>query len=176
MKTKPLGHAILVLDPAMIRCQQPATLRDASAIRQSMFRYVPYKLLRRTICVCRFLHCLKPGGQVLISDYCCSQSAPSPSFAAYMQQRKYDLHTVDAYGRMLQDAGFCNVEATDCSAEFGKTLQMELERFEASRDALLQDGLSPEDYEVLASGWREKKQRVDNGEQRWGVFRAFKPS
>ena len=62
---------------------------------------------------CRFLRLLKPGGRLLISDYCRAPEAPSAEFGAYIAQRGYDLHSVTAYGAMLQAAGFEGVVAED---------------------------------------------------------------
>ena len=56
---------------------------------------------------------LKPGGKLLISDYCRAPQAPSPGFAAYIQQRGYDLHPVKDYASMLQGAGFVDVVGED---------------------------------------------------------------
>jgi phosphoethanolamine N-methyltransferase len=47
-----------------------------------------------------FFKWLKPGGKVLISDYCRSPGKPSEEFAAYVEQRGYDLHDVEAYGQV----------------------------------------------------------------------------
>jgi hypothetical protein len=48
----------------------------------------------------RFFQWLKPGGRLLISDYCKGKEASSPDFLAYVQQRGYDLHDTDAYGQV----------------------------------------------------------------------------
>lgn len=61
----------------------------------------------------RFMAALKPGGRLLISDYCRAPDDPSPTFAAYIAQRGYDLHSVASYGEMLQQAGFEGVRAED---------------------------------------------------------------
>ena len=61
----------------------------------------------------RFMAALKPGGRLLISDYCRAPDQPSPTFAAYIAQRGYDLHSVASYGEMLQQAGFEGVHAED---------------------------------------------------------------
>ena len=61
----------------------------------------------------RFFKWLKPGGRLLITDYCRSDAKPSEEFATYIRQRGYDLHSVTAYGRMLDDAGFSDVAAQD---------------------------------------------------------------
>lgn len=85
-----------------------------------------------------FFKWLKPGGKVLISDYCKKPGTASEDFAAYIKQRGYDLHAVDSYGQvrylmlfhiwthlrtemtcvvclsqMLKDAGFDEVIAED---------------------------------------------------------------
>jgi hypothetical protein len=62
---------------------------------------------------CSFAQLLKPGGRLLISDYCRAPAEASAEFAAYIAQRGYDLHSVEDYGRMIADAGFRNVRAED---------------------------------------------------------------
>ena len=56
---------------------------------------------------------LAPGGRLLISDYCRAPAPPSAEFGAYIAQRGYDLHSVDAYGAMLAGAGFERIVAED---------------------------------------------------------------
>ena len=47
-----------------------------------------------------FFKWLKPGGKVLISDYCRSAGKPSEEFAAYIKNRGYALHDVKTYGKV----------------------------------------------------------------------------
>ena len=56
---------------------------------------------------------LKPGGRLLISDYCRAEGEASSGFAAYIKQRGYDLHSVAAYSTMLEAAGFESVAGED---------------------------------------------------------------
>ena len=65
------------------------------------------------VLLARLLRILRPGGRLLISDYCCAPTAPSTAFAAYIAQRGYDLHDVAGYGKLLQNAGFVDVRAED---------------------------------------------------------------
>ena len=118
---------------------------------------------------------LKPGGQVLITDYCRSVEDPSPGFAAYIKQRGYDLHSVPAYGRMLTDAGFVEVSAEDITeSKFLPFLERELKTAEEQHASFL-DEFSEEDFTAVVQGWKDKIVRASSGEQRWGLFHGKKP-
>lgn len=43
---------------------------------------------------------LKPGGQLLITDYCCSPDTPSEQFKKYLEERQYHLIDVESYGKV----------------------------------------------------------------------------
>ena len=58
----------------------------------------------------KLLKCLKPGGKLMISDYCRGDVAQhTKAFTEYVKQRDYDLHTVTKYGEMLEQCGFKKV-------------------------------------------------------------------
>lgn len=120
-----------------------------------------------------FFNWLKPGGKVLISDYCKSSANSSKEFTEYIQQRGYDLHDVDSYGQMLRDAGFQHVVAEDRTDQFVKVLQRELDSVEKHRKEFICD-FSQEDYDEIVDGWKAKLRRSKMGEQRWGLFLAKK--
>ncbi|KAF3776558.1 Phosphoethanolamine N-methyltransferase 3 [Nymphaea thermarum] len=120
-----------------------------------------------------FFKWLKPGGKVLISDYCRSAKEPSPEFSDYIKQRDYDLHDVEAYGQMLKDAGFVEVIAEDRTDQFLKVLRKELDAVEKEKDAFIHD-FSLEDYDDIVEGWKKKLVRSSSGEQTWGLFIAKK--
>jgi len=123
----------------------------------------------------KFYKWLKPGGRLLISDYCKSHGTASLDFREYIKQRGYDLHDVDAYGQMLRDAGFCNVVAEDRTDQFIKILHRELSSAERDKDAFICD-FSEEDYASIVDGWKAKLKRTSQGEQKWGLFLARKDS
>ncbi|XP_034086681.1 phosphoethanolamine N-methyltransferase 3-like isoform X1 [Gymnodraco acuticeps] len=121
----------------------------------------------------RFHSWLKPGGKLLISDYCCGEKSWTPAFQAYVKQRGYVLHTPSQYGKFIQEAGFCNVRSEDRTAQFMQVIKTELQRAELIRDEFMQE-FSEEDYLAIVKGWREKLERSNSGDQRWGLFYATK--
>lgn len=120
-----------------------------------------------------FFKWLKPGGKVLISDYCKSAKAPSLEFEEYIKQRGYDLHDVQEYGQMLKDAGFDKVIAEDRTDQFLRVLQRELDAVEKDKDSFIKE-FSEQDYNDIVDGWKSKLVRSTSGEQRWGLFIAKK--
>ncbi|XP_051778199.1 uncharacterized protein LOC114646349 [Erpetoichthys calabaricus] len=114
---------------------------------------------------------LKPGGKVLISDYCCGEKPWSPIFEEYVQKRGYILCTPQEYGKLLEEAGFQQVHAEDRTAQFVQVLKEELQRFEDIRDEFIEEFLE-EDYNDIIQGWNEKLKRCELGDQRWGLFYA----
>ncbi|KAM9849925.1 phosphoethanolamine methyltransferase [Aulostomus maculatus] len=121
----------------------------------------------------RFHSWLKPGGQLLISDYCCGEKPWTPQFEAYIKQRQYILYTPSQYGKFIQEAGFCNVRTEDRTAQFIQVIKMELQRAETIQSEFVEE-FSEEDYSTIVDDWREKLERSTCGDQRWGLFHAMK--
>ncbi|KAL2077281.1 hypothetical protein ACEWY4_026785 [Coilia grayii] len=120
-----------------------------------------------------FYSWLKPGGKLLISDYCCGEKPWSPQFEEYVKQRGYILYTPKRYGQFLEEAGFTNVRADDRTEQFIQVIKSELEKADVIREEFIQE-FSQEDYDAIVDGWTEKLQRCELGDQRWGLFYATK--
>ncbi|XP_059811318.1 LOW QUALITY PROTEIN: phosphoethanolamine methyltransferase [Hypanus sabinus] len=117
---------------------------------------------------------LKPGGKLLITDYCCGEVPWSASFEEYVRQRGYILYTVPRYGKLLEDAGFVGVLAQDRTQQFLDVLEVELRDLEENKASFLQD-FTEDDYSYIVRGWQAKMSRCEAGDQRWGLFYAEKP-
>ncbi|KAK2160634.1 hypothetical protein NP493_1634g00028 [Ridgeia piscesae] len=121
----------------------------------------------------KFLKWLKPGGQLLITDYCCKEGLHSDHFKKYVAQREYHLLSPAQYGKVLEDVGFVNVIAEDRTDQFVDVLQKELNRTMAIKDDFIRE-FSQADYDAIVNGWKEKLVRCGQGDQRWGLFLAKK--
>jgi len=114
---------------------------------------------------------LKPGGKLLVTDYCRGDQKHGAAFEEYVRSRGYDLRTVAQYGQVLEGAGYKDVVATDLSKKFIEILQRELRDFKASKASFLKD-FSEEDYRYLVEGWEAKVARCSAGDQAWGLLVA----
>lgn len=121
----------------------------------------------------RFLTWLKPGGKLLISDYCCGEPPHSEEFKAYVKQRGYILYTPQQYGKLIEEAGFVNVKAEDRSQQFLDVLNSERNNLANNKQEFLKD-FTEEDFNYLEDGWSSKLKRVGNKDQAWGLFYAEK--
>ncbi len=48
---------------------------------------------------------LRPGGRLLFTDYCCAAGPRSESFANYVAEHHYALHTLDEYRGLVEANG-----------------------------------------------------------------------
>ena len=127
------------------------------AYSRDAFLHIPEKAkLFQTL-----MRALKPGGLLFFTDYCWGEGEHSEEFLAYVAQRGYDLHTVSDYGKLIEQAGFVDVQAMDKTPLFGDYLELELAK-------LPNDGSLPE----IRKSWQEKLVRNRKGEQGWGWFMA----
>ncbi|XP_068709033.1 uncharacterized protein [Montipora capricornis] len=120
-----------------------------------------------------FLKWLKPGGELLISDYCRGPQELSDSMKEYIAKRHYHLLSPEDYGKLLEEVGFIDVNAKDNTVRFIEVLKSERERFDREKATFLTD-FSAEDFEYLVEDWETKIERCGRGDQKWGLFHAKK--
>jgi len=147
----------------------PAERFDAVYSRETILHIKDKKTLFKKI-----LSWLKPGGQLLVTDYCCSPGKHSEQFKKYLEQRQYHLVDVESYGKLLREVGFEAVTVEDRTEQFGQIIEGELKSFEKSKDQFIKD-FSEDDYSSMFNSWSNKLSRCRGGEQTWGVFYARKP-
>lgn len=121
----------------------------------------------------QFYKWLKPGGRLLITDYSCSAGSHSDQFKAYMKQRGYICYPVEKYGKVLEEAGFHNVQAIDMTDQFIEILHNEKNKVHNIKNEFIEE-FSIDCYHAIISGWEEKVQRCKYGDQKWGLFMAEK--
>lgn len=121
-----------------------------------------------------FYRWLKPGGKVLITDYCCGSNVPwSKPFADYVSKRGYHLLPVDQYAQIFRDVGFAHVESEDRTEQFVDMLNKEL-HFVKTNIASLAAEISADECRSLVQGWKDKLANCAAGDHRWGLFYATK--
>jgi len=108
---------------------------------------------------------LKPGGQLLFSDYCCAPKPWNDEFSAYVEERGYSLHTTDEYAELIESAGFRQINALDVTARFIGIMRTELDRIKSMP-------LAQDQIDKLWHSWQQKLDRAEAGYQRWGIFSA----
>jgi len=121
----------------------------------------------------KFQRTLKPGGKLMISDYCRGDQAHSERFRDYVAQRGYKLHTVKEYGAILERVGFNNVVAADKSGLMVDIMNMELDKFNKIKEKFIHE-FSEQDFTYISEGWKDKVVRCKDGDQAWGLFTASK--
>jgi phosphoethanolamine N-methyltransferase len=120
-----------------------------------------------------FYKWLKPGGKLLITDYCHGDRAEhNAEYTEYIKQRNYHLLTVKDYAHILEKI-FPEVWSDDRTTTFVKVLNRELAHFEAHKDSFIKD-FSEKDYNDILDGWKAKLVRAANNDQAWGMFLATK--
>ncbi|XP_065840487.1 uncharacterized protein [Oscarella lobularis] len=113
----------------------------------------------------KFHKWLKPGGRLLIGDYCCGPQPWPSDFKAYVAKRGFHLLEPVHYGKALENAGFDDVTADDRTALFIESLKEEIA---SSEKEMKKNG---EDVTVI-----DGLKMCQQGYQKWGLFTAVKES
>ncbi|XP_059472707.1 uncharacterized protein LOC132195032 [Neocloeon triangulifer] len=116
---------------------------------------------------------VRPGGQLLITDYARGQDKCGEEFEDYVAGRGYRLLTVPKYGKLLEDAGWKQVQAIDNTEEFVSTMKRELDLLNSIKESFISE-FSQKDFNDLENGWTKKLNWVDRNEHVWGLYMAKK--
>jgi len=108
---------------------------------------------------------LKPGGQLLFTDYCCGEKPWGDSFVEYVRDREYCLHTLPEYADLIEQQGFVEVHQTDMTDRFMDILRNDINTIETL-------DLSDQIRSKLKQSWQGKLSRAESGDHRWGLFTA----
>jgi phosphoethanolamine N-methyltransferase len=117
----------------------------------------------------------KPGGHLFITDFCRRPEALSADFADYLDQTHYHLQTIGDYAQSLIAAGFEITTTEDATPDFIASMEREQASLAASKERFLQT-YTGDDYAYLSSRWDKKLKFCRDGEFRWGLFIARKPT
>jgi phosphoethanolamine N-methyltransferase len=118
---------------------------------------------------------LAPGGQVFITDFCRRKEAISPDFTDYLATCHYHLQDIDAYASSMSASGMEVLVREDMTAKFIELLEREQNDLIRRRDEFLQE-YDEQDYRYLVSRWDSKLRFCREGDFRWGLFIARRPS
>ena len=121
----------------------------------------------------RLFKCLKPGGKLLISDYCRGEGEHTMSFRKYIKLRGYQLITIEEYSKLLEKVGFEDIEAKNNNMVFRKIVRAGSKRLKEIKQEIL-DEYSEEDYNYLSKTLSDQMDNVDRGDLIWGHFVARK--
>jgi len=121
-----------------------------------------------------FAKCFKwlgDNGEIVIGDYCRRprNEVICKSFKKYIINREYDLHEPLAYGKLLEDSGFKQVEASDVSSDFLEMLETELDQFRKYHNPRPKH-IEKQDFDSIEKSWLEKIEWVRSGDMRKGII------
>ncbi len=122
----------------------------------------------------RFWRTLRPGGRVLVTDYCLGLVPPTPAYAQRMVAWGQHMITFSQYEQLVRQAGFIEVELVDRTVDL-------LDSMLAAQEALVRHSarflaeLTVTEYEGLQQRWDQKIDHCRSGQLAWLVLTATRP-
>ncbi|CAM1291499.1 Uncharacterised protein g157 [Pycnogonum litorale] len=117
----------------------------------------------------KFMEVLKPGGRLLVTDYCRGDQINSQEYLDYIDQRGYNVLAVSDYHQVLCEAGFVNVKSESRTEQYGRILASELDKLERHRDCFVSQ-FSEKEYRYMMELWRSKLMKNKDGDHTWGIL------
>ena len=150
----------------------PAESFDLIYSRDALL-HVPYDMKPKLWA--KFYNWLKPGGQLIISDYGCGEGELSEEFKLYMAKRQYALLSPSAYGELTEKAGFEEVKSMDRSWQYCTISKEEISRIQSPEAAAKFDAeFSTEDREALVKVFNDKVNMCIRKDRTFIVLHAIK--
>ena len=162
-------EGVVFLQGDILEIDMPSAAYDRVYSRDA-FLYIEDKLA-----LFRKLHgLLAPLGRLFVSDYCRGPDPLSAGFVDYASDAGYHLFQLDAYGAILEAAGFRDVAVEDATSAFVAVMQREIAGIQG-RSQGPDDDLDAEDRDYLVERWTKKIDWCNAGHMKWGHFRARRP-
>jgi phosphoethanolamine N-methyltransferase len=115
---------------------------------------------------------LRPGGSLVISDFC--RGVSTPDFEEYVSVSGYSLPTNEEYAALLAEAGLESVSAKDLSGATGDNLRRDLAAYQER--ARREGSLDSADVQHITERWQRKVAFIEQGALTQGVFTATAPT
>jgi phosphoethanolamine N-methyltransferase len=122
----------------------------------------------------RLLSLLAPGGSLVVTDYARGPGAGSPEFQAYVKSTGYHLVEPTTYGKLLEEAGFVDVDVEDATAKFTDIMKREAAQLSSHRAEFV-GMFSETDLNYLIDRWAMKDGFCRAGDMKWGIYHARRP-
>jgi phosphoethanolamine N-methyltransferase len=121
---------------------------------------------------------LKPGGIFTCYDWMKGDEPYSEDMRSWFELEglTYAMETLDAHGRILQDAGFTDIELKDDQQAYRDLCHRELDEMQGPLKAQMIEMLGREQQEHSLENWRAMVVVLDKGELRPGFYRGTKPA
>ena len=121
---------------------------------------------------------LKPGGVFTCYDWMKGDEPYSEDMHYWfkMEGLTYAMETLEAHGRILEEAGFAEVELEGDQQAYRELCHREYEEMQGPMKARMTELLGQEQQEYFVENWRSMVVVLDKGELRPGFYRARKPS
>lgn len=121
---------------------------------------------------------LRPGGPLACYDWMKGDEPYSADMRYWfeMEGLTYAMETLEAHRRLLEEAGFTEVEVRDDSRAYRDLAHREYEAMQGPLKARMIELLGQEQQERFLENWRASVIVLDKGELRPGFYRGVKPA
>jgi len=123
----------------------------------------------------RIYQLLKPGGQVLLTDYSRGRTDASARFEEHLTTTGQHPVAISEYTAIVESVGFADVTAEDRTEDLLGSLLRERKRLVDEEADFLTD-FSRAEYDTVLDRWNKKIAWCESGELSWTVLTARRPS